>query len=145
MMNPKILEMVISKGAGQQFADIAMKEEETTQRLIDVKKKKLDGAQQEALAKINAKTQIRLQHDQLKAELAIKKQEQMFWLQMMEMGHRSAQSTSNSFQMPSSNYTPSSMSHHNALASFFFFFFCQHFITRPYIIHVSRTYGRANK
>jgi hypothetical protein len=28
---------------------------------------------------------------------------------------------------------------------FFFFFLFHHFITRPYRIHVSRTYGRANK
>jgi hypothetical protein len=28
---------------------------------------------------------------------------------------------------------------------FFFFFFCQHFITRPYLIHESRTYGKAYK
>jgi hypothetical protein len=28
---------------------------------------------------------------------------------------------------------------------FFFFFLFHHFITRLYIIHVSRTYGKANK
>jgi hypothetical protein len=28
---------------------------------------------------------------------------------------------------------------------FFFFFLNQHFIMRPYIIHVSRTYGKAYK
>jgi hypothetical protein len=32
-----------------------------------------------------------------------------------------------------------------AIFFFFFFFFFHHFITRPYRIHVSRTYGRANK
>jgi hypothetical protein len=49
-------------------------------------------------------------------------------------------------QLPKIGFVPDSDdSAFGFLDPFFFFFLFHHFITRPYIIHVSRTYGRANK
>ncbi|KAF8066555.1 hypothetical protein FPV67DRAFT_1383271, partial [Lyophyllum atratum] len=70
------------KTAHEKFSEMAAKEEETTQKLIDLKVQKLQNSNAIQMATINAKTQIRLQREKLKADLHARQLEQEFELRM---------------------------------------------------------------
>lgn len=57
------------------FADIAAREEETTQKALELKKTKFESNRDKAVAKVKAKADIQMNKDKLRAELAQKKLE----------------------------------------------------------------------
>ena len=57
---------------------IAAKEEETTQKVLDLKKLKVKGENEKELAKIKAKADLKMQQMKLRAELAQKKMDNKF-------------------------------------------------------------------
>jgi hypothetical protein len=86
---------------------IAVKEEETTQKVLDLKKLKVKGENDKVLAKIKAKAEVRMQQMKLRAELAQKKLDNEFRLQMARMGHASSEAGSSSIvrNAPHSGYS----------------------------------------
>lgn len=91
------------------FSDIAMKEEETTQKQLELKKTKVQGQSDEKIAEIQAKAKVKLQRDKLRAEYAQKKLDHEF--RMAQMTHFQPQnnfSTSNAFASSSNSQYPSS-------------------------------------
>ena len=66
---------------------IAAKEEETTQKVLDLKKLKARGDNDKALVKIKAKVDLKMQQMKLKADLAQKRMDHEFQFQMVRMGH----------------------------------------------------------
>ncbi|KAF8073402.1 hypothetical protein FPV67DRAFT_1666168 [Lyophyllum atratum] len=73
------------KTTHEKFSEMAAKEEETTQKLIDLKVQKLQNSNAVEIATINAKTQIRLQREKLKADLHAKRLEQEYQLRLASM------------------------------------------------------------
>lgn len=71
----------------EKISTIAAKEEETTQKVLDLKKLKAKGENDKALARIKAKADVKMQQMKLKAEIAQKKMDHEFQLQMARMGH----------------------------------------------------------
>ena len=84
---------------------ITAKEEETTQKVLDLKKLKVKGENDKVLARIKAKVDLKMQGMKLRADLAQKKMDNEFRLQMARMGHASAEAG------------PSSMMYSSAAAS----------------------------
>lgn len=76
------------------FADIAAREEETTQKVLELKKTKFESERDKSVAKVKAKADIQMNKDKLRAELAQKKLEleYQFKLQMAQMSSGSARS-----------------------------------------------------
>ena len=62
----------------EKFSDIAVKEEETTQKIIDLKKTKAQGFANKEIAKVKSKADIEMNRDKLKANLATRKLELEF-------------------------------------------------------------------
>jgi hypothetical protein len=85
---------------------IAAKEEETTQKVLELKKLKVKGENDKVLAKIKAKAEVKMQQMKLRAELAQQKLDNDFRLQMARMGH--AYSEAGSSGMVRSNTAPGS-------------------------------------
>ena len=75
------------KTAIDKINTISAKEEETTQKVLDLKKLKTKGENDKALAKIKAKADLKMQQMKHKAELTQQKLEIKFQLQMAQMGH----------------------------------------------------------
>jgi hypothetical protein len=78
----------------EKISAIVAKEEETTQKVLDLKKLRVKGENDKELAKIKAKTEVKIQQMKLRAELtqkklelAQKKMDNEFQLQMAWMGH----------------------------------------------------------
>ena len=64
-----------SKSAIDKFSEIAAKEEETTQKVIELKKTKLKALADKEIAKVKSKAEIKMNQDRLCAELEMKKME----------------------------------------------------------------------
>ena len=64
------------------FADIAAREEETTQKALELKKTKFKGETEKALARVRAQAEIQMNKDRLRMEYAQKKLEFDFKLQL---------------------------------------------------------------
>jgi hypothetical protein len=81
----------------ERFADVAAREEETTQKALELKKMKFRGETDKAVAKLKAQAEIQMNKDKLRAEYAQKKLELEFKLefQRAQMGMASAQRFSN--------------------------------------------------
>ena len=75
-----------SKTAAEKIATIAEKEEETAQKVLDLKRLKVKGENDKELARIKAKADVKIQQMKLKAELAQKKLDHEFQLQMARIG-----------------------------------------------------------
>jgi hypothetical protein len=71
---------------------ITAKEEETTQKVLELKKLKVKGENDKVLAKIKAKADLKMQQMKLRAELAQKKMDNEFRLQMARMGQAGSSS-----------------------------------------------------
>ena len=78
---PKMLKTSVEK-----FAAIAEKEQETVQKVLDLKRLKVKGENDKVLARIQAKADLKMQRMKLKAELAQKKLDHDFQLQMARIG-----------------------------------------------------------
>lgn len=68
----------------ERFADIAAREEETMQKALEVKRTKVQGETDRAVAKVKAQAEIQMNKDKLRAEYAQKKLEFEFKLQMAQ-------------------------------------------------------------
>jgi hypothetical protein len=66
---------------------LATKEEETTQKMLDLKKVKAQGVTERALAKIKASAEIKIQRERMRAELTAKKLDHEFQLRMAQINH----------------------------------------------------------
>ncbi|KAF8809606.1 hypothetical protein BYT27DRAFT_7093631, partial [Phlegmacium glaucopus] len=75
------------KNGIEKISAITAKEEETTQKVLDLKKLKVKGETEKVLAKIKAKADLKMQQMKLHAELTQKKMDNKFRLQMARMGH----------------------------------------------------------
>ena len=64
-----------SKSAINKFSEIAAKEEETTQRVIELKRTKLKASTGREITKVKSKAEIKMNQDRLCAELEMKKME----------------------------------------------------------------------
>jgi len=64
-----------TKSAIDKFSDIAAKEEETTQKVIELKRTKLKAYADKEIAKVKSKAEIKMNQDRLCAELEMKKME----------------------------------------------------------------------
>jgi hypothetical protein len=64
-----------TKNAIDKFSEIAAKEEETTQKVIELKKTKLKASADREIAKVKSKAEIKMNQDRLRAELEMKKME----------------------------------------------------------------------
>lgn len=94
-----------SKGTHEKLAEIAAKEEETTQKLLDLKMQKLQGSNAISLANIEGKNQVRLQREKLQAEIFLRKQEQEFQLRLASL-------KASGSNRPNSPYWPTPNSFH---------------------------------
>jgi hypothetical protein len=72
---PALTQRKTSKSAIDKFSKIAAKEEETTQRVIKLKKTKLKASTDREIAKVKSKAEIKMNQDRLRAELEMKKME----------------------------------------------------------------------
>jgi hypothetical protein len=70
---------------------ITAKEEEMTQKVLELKKLKVKGENDKVLARIKAKADLKMQGMKLQADLAQKKMDNEFYFQMARMGHASAE------------------------------------------------------
>ena len=68
----------------ERFADIAAREEETTQKALEVKRTKVQGETDRVVAKVKAQAEIQMNKDKLRAEYVQKKLEFEFKLQMVQ-------------------------------------------------------------
>lgn len=75
---------------------ITAKEEETTQKVLDLKKLKVKGENDKVLARIKVKAELKMQQMKLWAELAQQKLNNDFRLQMARMGHGYSEAGSSS-------------------------------------------------
>lgn len=57
----------------EKFSEIALKEEETTQKILELKKTKAKGVADKEIAKVKSKADVEMNRDKLKADLAEKK------------------------------------------------------------------------
>lgn len=96
------------KTAIEKINTIAAKEEETTQKALDLKKLKVKGENDKVLAKIKAKTEVKIQQMKIRAELAQKKLDNEFRLQMARMGHPYSDAGSGSSTFHSNTAPPGS-------------------------------------
>ncbi|KAF8958631.1 hypothetical protein BDZ97DRAFT_1761996 [Flammula alnicola] len=64
-----------AKSGIDRFSEIAAKEEETTQKVIELKKTKAKGYADKEIAKVKSKAEVKMNQDRLKAELAAKAME----------------------------------------------------------------------
>ena len=71
-----------SKSAIDKFSEIAAKEEETTQKVIELKKTKLKASADREIAKVKSKAEIKMNQDRLRAELEMKKMEYEYQLKI---------------------------------------------------------------
>jgi hypothetical protein len=92
---------------------IMVKEEETTQKVLELKKIKAKGEADKALAKIQAKSDLKLQQYKLKAQLAMKKMEMEekrrdheFQLRMAQLGQSRAGPSTESFGAMATTASP---------------------------------------
>jgi hypothetical protein len=72
----------------EKLSEIAAKEEETTQKIIDLKKTKAEGAANKEITKVKSKADIEMNRDKLKADLASQKLELDFKLKKMEWEYK---------------------------------------------------------
>jgi len=79
---------------------VSVKEEETTQKLFELKKTKVKTETEKQVARVKAKADVKMQADKLKANLAIKKMEFDFRLQMAWLGQVNQAGPSTSFLSP---------------------------------------------
>ena len=94
-----------SKSAIDKFSEIAAKEEETTQKVIELKKTKLKASADREIAKVKSKAEIKMNQDRLRAELEMKKMEYEYQLKIaaaqpggaLFRGQSTNSSVSNSF------------------------------------------------
>lgn len=105
-------EKVPKKTPIDRFGDVAIKEEETTQKQLELKKTKARGQSDERIAEIQAKANVKMQKDRLKAEYAQKKMDHEYHMAQMAQAARSqAQNSvfgSDSFASSSSTQFPTS-------------------------------------
>ena len=90
---------------------VMIKEEETTQKVLDLKKTKAQGATERELAKIHAKTQqykLKAELVSKKLDMEVKKMEHKFQLCMGQLGHR--QPEPSNFEISHKTGAPSSSS-----------------------------------
>ncbi|KDR65954.1 hypothetical protein GALMADRAFT_217266 [Galerina marginata CBS 339.88] len=62
-----------SKTGVEKFSEIVFKEEETTQKILNLKKTKAKGVTEKVIAKVKSKADVEMNRDKLKADLASKK------------------------------------------------------------------------
>ena len=74
-LTPASTQRKTSKSAIDKFSEIAAKEEETTQRVIKLKRTKLKASTDREIAKVKLKAEIKMNQDRLRAELEMKKME----------------------------------------------------------------------
>ena len=74
--------------------------EETTQKLFELKKTKVKAEMEKQVARVKAKVNVKMQADKLKANLAVKKMEFDFRLQMAQLGQVNQAGPSTSFSSP---------------------------------------------
>jgi hypothetical protein len=90
----------------EKISTIMAKEEETNQKVLELKKLRVKGENDKVLAKIKAKADTKMCQIKLRAELEQKKMDNNFRLQMAQMGHA----------YPSSEVGSNSMVHNNIAA-----------------------------
>jgi hypothetical protein len=66
----------------ERFADVAAREEETTQKALELKRTKFRGETEKAVARVRAQAEIQMNKDKLRMEYAQKKLEYKFKLQL---------------------------------------------------------------
>lgn len=93
---------------------ITAKEEETTQKVLDLKKLKVKGENDKVLARIKAKSELKMQQMKFRAELAQQKLNNDFRLQMARMGHASGYSEAGSSSMVQGNTAASGSGYSDA-------------------------------
>lgn len=93
------------KNPAERFTEIALKEEETAQRMFEVKKQRNEGINEREIAKINAKLQARMHKEKLKAELVAKRMEHEFRLKMMQFNGGQGQGHGATFNGYSSEHS----------------------------------------
>ena len=76
-----------SKTGAERMNAVSVKEEETTQKLLELKKTKVRAETEKQVAKVRAKADVRMQVDKLKADIAVKKMELEYKLKMAQLGH----------------------------------------------------------
>lgn len=83
----------------EKLSDIAVKEEETTQRIIELKRAKAEGVANKEIAKVKFKAEIEMNRDKLKANLASQKLEHDFKLKQMEWEYKLKMALSQQHQL----------------------------------------------
>ncbi|KAF8225238.1 hypothetical protein L208DRAFT_1506819, partial [Tricholoma matsutake] len=76
-----------SKTGAERMNAVSVKEEETTQKLLELKKTKVRAETEKQVAKLRAKADVKMQADKLKADIAVKKMELEYKLKMAQLGH----------------------------------------------------------
>ena len=89
----------------EKFSDIAVKEEEMTQKIIELKKTKAQGVANKEIAKVKSKADVEMNRDKLKENLASKKLDLGFESKRLELEYKykMAQLTSTPPQVPAAN------------------------------------------
>jgi hypothetical protein len=89
-------------GATERMNAVSVKEEETTQKLLELKKTKVRAETEKQVAKVRAKADVKMQADKLKADIAVRKMELEYKLKMAQLGHvdHAGQSASFSGNVP---------------------------------------------
>jgi hypothetical protein len=77
----------------EKISAITAKEEEMTQKVLELKKLRMKGENDKVLVKIKAKADVKMQRMKLRAELTQKKMDNEFQLQMARIGHTRMHST----------------------------------------------------
>ncbi|KAF8158711.1 hypothetical protein BJ912DRAFT_866509, partial [Pholiota molesta] len=92
------------KNTHEKFTEIALKEEETTQKLLDIKKEKQAHDNAVAIASIQAKAGVKMRRAELQMQLLARREEQKFQLELARIQNASSGSSSSSpFPFPSFN------------------------------------------
>lgn len=97
------------------FADIAAKEEETTQKALDVKKAVAEGRSAGEIARINGQKEIKLNKDRLRAELAAKKMELEYKFKMATLTRFGRQDNPVTFASDNGFAAPNVYQHHGQI------------------------------
>ena len=101
----------------ERFADIAAREEETTQKALEVKRTKVQGKTDRAVAKVKAQAEIQMNKDKLRAEYAQKKLEFEFKLQMAQQQQFSGSPSSFSGHQDQSGFSFNNTSYSSQASS----------------------------
>ncbi|KAF9484224.1 hypothetical protein BDN70DRAFT_872925 [Pholiota conissans] len=92
------------KTSHEKFSEIAIKEEETTQKLLDIKKQKMANDSTVNVAQIQAKAQLKIRRAELQAQVIARREEHQFQLELARIQSRVGPSTASSASSSSSPF-----------------------------------------